>query len=57
MKIYRVLKPNAVLSIRDHHMEKALLLSIITGGGLFLFSGSNRGTFRFVKTGTSGVAL
>ena len=57
LKIHRVLKPNALLSIIDHHMEEALLLSVITSGGLFLFSGSNRGTFRFVKAGTSGVTL
>ena len=54
LKIHRVLKPNAVLSIMDHHMEEALLLSLTTSGGLFLFGGSNRGTFRFVKAGTSG---
>jgi ubiquinone/menaquinone biosynthesis C-methylase UbiE len=57
LKIHRVLKPNALLSIIDPHMEEASLLSVITSNGLFLFSGSNRGTFRFVKAGTSGVTL
>jgi len=55
LKIHRLLKPNALLSISDHHMKEALVVSVITSGGLFLFSGSNRGTFRFVKTGASGV--
>lgn len=56
MELRRVLKPNGVLSIRDHHMKEAPLLSMITSGGLFLFAGRNRWTFRFVKAGTSGMA-
>ena len=55
--IRRVLKTNAVLSIIDHHMKEASLLPVITSDGLFLFSGSNRGTFRFVKARTIGVTL
>jgi len=55
MGLHRVLKPNGVLSIRDHHIEEAPLRSIITSGGHFLFTGSNRWAFQFAKTGTGVV--
>jgi ubiquinone/menaquinone biosynthesis C-methylase UbiE len=52
VELHRVLKPRGVLSVRDHHMEKAPLLSTIIGGGLFLLAGSNRRTFQFEKIET-----
>jgi len=53
--LYRVLRPNGVLSISDHHMKETSLLSAITRGGLFHSAGSTRWTFQFVKAGTSVV--
>ena len=53
VEMHRVLKPRGVLSVSDHHMKKALLLSMITGGGLFLLAGSDRRTFQFKKNETS----
>jgi len=53
----RVLKPNGVLSVRDHHLKETSLLSGITSGGLLRFAGIERGTFRFMKVGTRGVAI
>jgi ubiquinone/menaquinone biosynthesis C-methylase UbiE len=52
-ELHRVLKPRGVLSVSDHHMKKESLLSMITGGGLFLLAGSNRRMFQFEKTETS----
>ncbi len=49
---HRLLKPEGVLSVRDHHMKNERLLSLITGGGLFLLAGGDRRTLRFVKAGT-----
>jgi len=56
VELHRVLKPRGVLSVRDHHMEKASLLSMIIDSGLFLLAGSNRRTFQFEKTETSEAA-
>ena len=47
-----VLKPNGVLSVRDHQLKETPLSSAITGGGLFRCEGIERGTFRFMKVGT-----
>jgi ubiquinone/menaquinone biosynthesis C-methylase UbiE len=53
VELHRTLKPGGVLSVSDHHMKKEPLLSMITGGGLFLLAGSNRRTFQFKKNETS----
>jgi len=52
-ELQRVLKPDGTLSIRDHHLKEAPLVSVITNGGFFRFTGSNRGVSRFVKAGTT----
>lgn len=54
--LHRTLKPNGVLSVSDHHLKEAPLLSMITGGGFFRFIGSTRWTFQFAKAGTGGTA-
>lgn len=56
VEINRVLKPKGVLSVSDHHLKEASLLSIVTGSGLFRFTKSNRWTFQFERTETSEVA-
>jgi ubiquinone/menaquinone biosynthesis C-methylase UbiE len=55
-ELHRVLKPRGVLSVSDHHLEEEPLLSMITGGGLFLLAGGNRGTFQFKKNETREAA-
>jgi len=51
-EVHRVLKPKGVLSVSDHHMKKDLLLSMITGGSLFLPAGGDRRTSQFKKNET-----
>jgi hypothetical protein len=53
MEFHRMLKTNGMLSVADHHLNQSALLSMITGGGLFLHGGSSRRTFQFVKAGAS----
>jgi ubiquinone/menaquinone biosynthesis C-methylase UbiE len=48
--IHRVLKANGALSVSDHHLQEAPLLSAVTGGGLFRSVGRNRRIYRFEKT-------
>ena len=47
--VHRVLKPGGALSVTDHHLQEAPLLSTVAGGGLFRSAGCNRGIFRFEK--------
>jgi 23S rRNA U2552 (ribose-2'-O)-methylase RlmE/FtsJ len=42
-----------VYAVDNHPLNKEPLLSMITGGGLFLLAGSNRRTFQFKKNETS----
>ena len=55
-ELHRVLRPNGVLSIRDHHMEEASILTMLASSS-FLFAVNQGGTFRFQKTATGGTAL
>jgi predicted methyltransferase len=51
--VHRVLKPQGMLSVRDHHLRDEALVDMVTCGGLFAPVGEERGTFRFgpVKAG------
>ena len=53
--LHRVLKPAGVLSVSDHHVKEAPLLSIVTGGGLFRFARGGPRTFQFEKLTLSEV--
>jgi ubiquinone/menaquinone biosynthesis C-methylase UbiE len=47
--IHRVLKPDGVLSVRDHHLEERPIVTQVTGGGLFRPTEHNRWAFQFEK--------
>lgn len=48
-RIHRVLKPDGVVSVRDHHLEERRLVTQVTGGGLFRSIEHNRWAFQFEK--------
>lgn len=50
---HRALKPRGTLSVSDHHLKKAALISTITRTELFYLYGSTRWTFQFGKSETS----
>jgi SAM-dependent methyltransferase len=53
MALHRILKADGILSVADHHLKQSALLSMITGGGLFIPAGTSRRTFQFVKAAAS----
>ena len=46
-EIRRVLKPDGVLSVSDHHLSEEKLLTAITAGGCFRLTGHGTWTYRF----------
>lgn len=48
-ELYRVLKPNGILSFSDHHMKEDEILSKVTSRGLFRLSRKGRRTYSFLK--------
>lgn len=48
-ELYRVLKPNGILSFSDHHMREKEILSRLTSGGLFQLSKKGERTYSFSK--------
>lgn len=54
--IHRVLKPGGLLSVSDHHLQEALILAAVTGGGLFRHIGSDRYTIGFEPVPARDVA-
>ena len=48
-EIHRTLKPNGVLSLNDHHLKEAEIMSKLTGKGLFKLSEKGRNTYIFTK--------
>jgi ubiquinone/menaquinone biosynthesis C-methylase UbiE len=45
----RVLKPDGILSMSDHHMKQAAIISGITGSGLFRLSKKGKKVYNFKK--------
>ncbi|MFC1958135.1 hypothetical protein ACFLVQ_01020 [Chloroflexota bacterium] len=48
-ELYRILKPNGILSFSDHHMKENEILSEVTSGGLFKLLKKGKRTYSFVK--------
>jgi ubiquinone/menaquinone biosynthesis C-methylase UbiE len=48
-ELYRVLKPDGVLSFGDHHMKENEIVSQVTNIGLFRFSRKGQRTYSFLK--------
>ncbi len=48
-ELHRVLKPDGVLSVSDHHLKQDEVVSRITGGGLFGLGTRDKATCNFVK--------
>ena len=50
-ELRRVLKPEGVLSVSDHHMKENELTSTVTNSGLFGLSGKGKRTYSFSRQG------
>lgn len=48
-ELHRILKPNGILSLSDHHLKEAEIVSKVTGKGLFRQSGKGKNTYNFTK--------
>lgn len=51
-ELYRVLKPNGVLSFSDHHMKEDEIMSKLTNRGLFALLKKGKRTYSFAKKQT-----
>jgi len=48
-ELYRVLKPEGILLVSDHHLKKEIILSGITKKGLFKLQKENKKIYSFLK--------
>jgi ubiquinone/menaquinone biosynthesis C-methylase UbiE len=48
-EIHRMLKPNGILSLSDHHLKEFEIVSKVTEKGLFKLSRKGRNTLSFIK--------
>ncbi len=48
-ELHRVLKPNGILSLSDHHMKTSEIIPKLTKGGLFRLSREGKRTCSFLK--------
>lgn len=48
-ELYRVLKPNGILSLSDHHLQESEIISKLTNNGLFDLSRKGERTYSFLK--------
>jgi ubiquinone/menaquinone biosynthesis C-methylase UbiE len=49
-EFYRVLKPNSILSLDDHHYNRDQIISFITSDGLFKLASSRDKQYNFIKS-------
>jgi len=52
-ELNRVLKPDATLSVTDHHMTGQRIVASVTDQGLFRFAGKGKKTYGFKKQSVS----
>jgi ubiquinone/menaquinone biosynthesis C-methylase UbiE len=52
-ELQRVLKPDGILSLSDHHMKEDEILSGVTSGGFFGLSRKGQRTYSFTKKQTT----
>ncbi len=52
-ELYRVLKPNGILSLSDHHLQESEITSKLTNNGLFDLLRKGERTYSFLKPGHS----
>ncbi len=50
-ELYRVLKPEGILSVSDHHLEREKIISEITKKGLFRLQKEDKKIYSFLKIG------
>jgi predicted methyltransferase len=55
LSIHRLLRPQGMLSVTDHHMTAEQITGVLTSQGLFMLAGSTRRTVRFEKARADGV--
>jgi ubiquinone/menaquinone biosynthesis C-methylase UbiE len=48
-ELYRLLKPDGILSFNDHHMNESKILAEVTNSGLFKLSRKGQRTYTFLK--------
>ena len=48
-ELHRILKPNAILSFSDHHLQEDDIVSRLTGEGLFRLAHKGQRTYAFQK--------
>ncbi len=48
-ELSRVLKKDGILSVNDHHLQEAEIVSKVTGSGLFKFTEKKKWTYSFSK--------
>jgi len=48
-ELHRVLKPAGILSLSDHHLKEAEIVSRVTAGGLFKLSVKGKRTYSFSR--------
>jgi len=53
-ELHRVLKPDAILSMDDHHMKEEDVVSGVTNTALFKLSAKGKKTFSFLKVNDGG---
>jgi len=48
-ELYRVLKPDGILSLSDHHMKENEIVAAVTSSGLFRLSRKGQRTYTFLE--------
>jgi ubiquinone/menaquinone biosynthesis C-methylase UbiE len=50
-ELHRVLKPDGILSLSDHHMKEKSIKNGVTGEGMFVMADKGKYTYRFLPAG------